>query len=567
MSGKQKHKKGPQPSQQKAGNAKPSAGFVLPRYYYWIGLAAAILFSVYIRNNFLEIPFERDEGAYTYTGKILLEGAIPFKDIGSQRLPGVFYAYAVMVWLFGYSMEAMHVGFIFINVITILIMYFLAKALFDELTALVTAIAFVLMSMIPDAYGFTTQSEHLVAITGFAGLLVLVHFFKKERWYLLIASGLLLSMAFQIKQTSMFYCVFSAIIFVYHYLGEKPMRWKPLFINGTLFFVSFLVPIAFSIFMVWYQGAWADFNIWFFEVSKVYTGVISFSDGLGLMVDAVALLFKGYEYLWLLSAIGVVLVFYTDASRYIKLFVSALYVLCYFTVVPGNHYYGHYFLQFTPAVALAIGVSVWAMIRIFQRKPVLRRWAYILPVSLFVFAVGSNLNKKKDYYFDPNFYQLLRAVYGINPFPEAKVIADKLNSVMKEDDQIAVLGTEIEMYVYTNRNSPSRFCGPGALVEFPVPQSKEWQREFMRDVEKAEPRFLIFFANKYSWMQHPKAENLLEPWFNKFANEKYFLYGTADMYSNITRWQWHPNIDMVNNPPKSDYKVYVFEKKPVTPVP
>src|SRR5437868_15314660 len=68
---------------------------------WYIGLAIILILIVVIRINFLEIPFERDEGAYVYSGKIILNGAIPYIDIGSQRLDGVFYAYAVIVAIFG----------------------------------------------------------------------------------------------------------------------------------------------------------------------------------------------------------------------------------------------------------------------------------------------------------------------------------------------------------------------------------------------------------------------------------------------------------------------------------
>ncbi len=556
-------------SQQKQPGTGTAAWFSIPAYVYLIGLAVCILFSIYIRSNFIDIPFERDEGSYTYCGKIILDGAIPFKDIGSQRLPGVFYVYAFMVWLFGYSLESMHIGFMFVNVLTIIVLWYLAKLVFDNFTALITAASFVLISMIPDVYGFTTQSEHLVALFGFTGILCLVLWFRNEKWYWLVLSGVLLSIAFQVKQTSVFYAGFCGILFLYHYFKVRPVKWKEMILKGLIFFGSFLVPVLFSLFVIWKQGAWADFHIWFFDVSKTYTSVISFSDGLDLLGSELVLIGQGYSLLWYLSLLGIGLTIYLKMDTFKKLFMIGLYIFCFITVMPGNHYYGHYFLQFTPAVALSVGVCIYGIMRVLKEKAKLWRSAGIIATLVFVFAAGNNISKMSEYYFNPNFFKVLRAVYGINPFPESKVIADKLNTVLKPEDKIVILGTEVEVYVYTNKLSVSRFAGSGALVEFPVAQYKDWQREFIRDVENAMPRFLIFYGNRYSWMQHPKAENLIEPWFNTFANQHYDLYGYADMYSNITRWAWTPNIDMVNDPPKSDFKVYIFEKRkvPVQPIP
>ena len=184
----------------------------------------------------------------------------------------------------------------------------------------------------------------------------------------------------------------------------------------------------------------------------------------------------------------------------------------------------------------------------------------IIPLLIIIFPVYLNLNNLSKYYFKPNHTQLLRDIYGLNPFPESKVIADKLNSLMNKEDKLAVFGTEIQLYVYTNKKSPSRFAGSGALLEFSCPQSNAWQKEFISDVEKAAPRFLVFFSHPISWMANPKVENLIFPWFDKFTAAKYKLIGFADMYSDITNYVWEPDLDMVNNPPKSQYRIFVFEK-------
>src|SRR5687768_6550087 len=57
----------------------------------FIGLLLLVFIVVVIRSKFLSIPYERDEGAYSYYGKLLLEGKIPYKDFYEQKLPGIFY--------------------------------------------------------------------------------------------------------------------------------------------------------------------------------------------------------------------------------------------------------------------------------------------------------------------------------------------------------------------------------------------------------------------------------------------------------------------------------------------
>ncbi len=83
--------------------------------YLLLGVILLLVYS--IRLKFLSIPFERDEGAYAYYGRQILDGKIPYKDFYEQKLPGIFYFYALIVSLFGSTIQGLHLGFIFINLI------------------------------------------------------------------------------------------------------------------------------------------------------------------------------------------------------------------------------------------------------------------------------------------------------------------------------------------------------------------------------------------------------------------------------------------------------------------
>ncbi|MBK7819009.1 MAG: hypothetical protein IPJ60_16840 [Sphingobacteriaceae bacterium] len=52
------------------------------------GLLFVLVFIVHsIRTNFAGIPFERDEGIYSYFGKLVLEGKVPYKDFYEVKFP------------------------------------------------------------------------------------------------------------------------------------------------------------------------------------------------------------------------------------------------------------------------------------------------------------------------------------------------------------------------------------------------------------------------------------------------------------------------------------------------
>ena len=528
---------------------------------YLIGLAVVLCLIAYIRSSFLNISFERDEGAYAYLGNSILNGAITFKDILSQRLDGVFYAYAFLVSIFGYSVKELHFAFLILNIGSAIMIFFLTRKMSNNVGGLAAAAFFSILSMISGASGFTIQSEHIVAFLSIAAFLALLHFLETKKMLFLIVSGILFSFAFQVKQTSFFYGLLGGILIVYKGYFDEKNSIKKIIIQVLVFSVSVLLPVAFDLFIVYKHGTWAEFNLWFFDIRKQYTATITFDQGLEYLKMVFDSIYRDYKFFWAISFMSVVVVFFTKIALWKKFMVGGLMIFGFLTVVPGYHYYGHYFLQWIPAVSICAAMFIFSTQQILQTKFSIKKGGTFIALGLIVLPMFSNLNKLSRYYFKPNHTQVLKAVYGINPFPESRVIADKLNTIMKEGDKLAMFGTEVQMYVYTNKKSPSRFVGSGALLEFDIPQAKAWQKEFIADIEKASPEYLVFFAHPISWLANPKIENLIFPWFDKFSAEKYNLIGFADMYDNNTNYVWFQDIDLVKNPPKSQYKIFVFEKK------
>lgn len=530
--------------------------------YYYVGLVCILLLIIWIRKNYLNISFERDEGAYAYLGNSILNGAITFKDVLSQRLDGVFYAYAFLISVFGYTVQDLHIAFLVLNIGSATMLFFLTRKLSNNIGGIAAAAFFSILSMISIISGFTIQSEHIIAVLSIAAFLSLLHFFETKKMYFLIFSGILFSFAFQVKQTSFFYGLLGGGILLYKDLFVEKSGIKKTILNSFIFSFSVLFPVVIDLFIVYKHGAWADFNLWFFDIRKQYTSTITFDQGLEYLKMVFGAIYRDYRFFWIISFSSVLLVFFTTIPLWKKLLVGGLMIAGFLTVVPGYHYYGHYFLQWIPAVCICAAMFVFSVYEILMIKFKVKTVATSIALSLIVLPVYSNINKLNKYYFHPNHTQVLKAVYGNNPFPESRVIADKLNSIMKEGDQMAMFGTEVQMYVYTNKKSPSRFVGSGALLEFDIPQAKEWQKEFISDIEKASPKYLVFFSHPISWMANPNVENLIFPWFDKFSAEKYNLIGFADMYDNTTNYVWAPDIDLINNPPKSQYKIFIFEKKP-----
>src|SRR5258706_52249 len=81
-------------------------------YWAWGILLVAIVFSAAIRFRLLEFPLERDEGEYAYAGQLILQGIPPYKLACNMKLPGVYFAYAGIMAVFGQTITGIHIGLI-----------------------------------------------------------------------------------------------------------------------------------------------------------------------------------------------------------------------------------------------------------------------------------------------------------------------------------------------------------------------------------------------------------------------------------------------------------------------
>src|SRR6185369_332573 len=98
-----------------AGGARPERGsqpetVKRSRAVAWILLAAGLALAFAVRVRLRDLPLERDEGEYAYAGQLILEGTPPYVEVSNMKLPGTYYAYAVLLAIFGRSPAGIHVG-------------------------------------------------------------------------------------------------------------------------------------------------------------------------------------------------------------------------------------------------------------------------------------------------------------------------------------------------------------------------------------------------------------------------------------------------------------------------
>ncbi len=521
-------------------------------------LIGLIVLIIILRFQFLQMPFERDEGAYSYYGQLVLEGKIPYIDFYDQKFPGIFYFYALIVFIFGRTVVGMHLGFILINVITVVIIFRLGEKLFDRWAGWICAAGFGILSLTPDLSGFTVQSEHAVALFASAALLTMVYAIQTENGRLWFLSGLLLGCAFMVKTSGVFFvvaggCSLSAVLYLKHRLDLRRW-WRPVLLMGS----GVLTVVALLFFLIVLQGAFNEMMYWAYRIPKNYVSKISWAEGKGYLAYHFKAITGHFAVLWLCGALGLVVLAHRSITGAHKILVWTFAVFSIATIFPGFYFYGHYWIQVLPLLSLLIGAFYFVITILLSKWIKEKTGRSAATCTLFILVLLAHVWQKQDYYFKPDYTRILRQVYGMNPFPEAMAIGEFIARQSNPQDQMIVIGSEPELYFYTQCRCPSQHAYFSALVDN-VPEHRQWQQEFIRDVEKAQPRFIVFFDHVISLLVQANTDQTIFQWGSKYLNKHYHLIGVVDTLGPLDiRYLW--GQDFVNYQVAGQFQIYIFAR-------
>ncbi len=158
-------------------------------YRAWLIVSAVVLLSLSVRFRLRDMPLERDEGEYAYAGQLMLEGIPPYKLAYNMKLPGTYAAYAVIMAIFGQTPSGIHFGVSLVNAASVILMFLLGRKLLDEITGIVAAIVFGLLTLSPASRGLAGHATHFVVLPALAGTLLLVRAVESKELILKKARG------------------------------------------------------------------------------------------------------------------------------------------------------------------------------------------------------------------------------------------------------------------------------------------------------------------------------------------------------------------------------------------
>lgn len=524
------------------------------RFLYTIAILLLLMVVVAVRVRLLNAPLERDEGEFAYLGQVFLEGTPPYLNSYSMKPPGIFGAYALGMFLFGESRSGIHLGLLIANSCSVVILYFLAKRLFDSWTALTASACFALLTLSQTVFGVFAHATHFVVLFVLAGLLALVDALDKDSLKGYFFSGILLGISYTMKQHALFLILFGAGYFLLQSALKRRLYTRSFAAGSAAFLSGIMIPLlGIGLLLAW-SGSLQKFWFWTYSYPSQLVSRMSMESGLRNFWDSFSAILGPFAPLFILAGCGLALLCKDRQARSKTWFVAGLLLFSLLSMTPGLNFSRHYFILLMPAVAMLVGVCAGLPT---ARLSAAINPLMVIPLLLFLSASGYALYKERNYLFSATPEEVSKSTYGRNPFVESLAVAEYIKQHASVDDRIAILGSEPQIYFYAQRRAATSYNQVYGLME-QHRYAADMQREMIADIENNRPRHIIMVNIPDSWSYTENSQGEIFLWARTYIDRNYRICGFIDLSDpDKTVYKW--GRDAIGNDPGA-FSMMVFER-------
>ena len=532
---------------------------LLVRHFAWWVLIVIVLISASIRYGLLDVPLERDEGEYAYAAQLLLKGIPPYQQMYNMKLPGIYAAYAGMLWIFGQTRTGIHLGLLVINAATIVLIFLLARRIIDPLAGVMAAASFAVLSIGPSTQGLFANAEHFVILPAAGGLILLVRALEDNRIWMLSLSGLLLGIGFIMKQHGAAFVAFGGAYTLIHQARRPHVNWLGSMRRCGLFAIGAMLPYGLTCLILTAAGVFENFWFWTVDYALAYVSQVTTDLAWFLFKFKTAYVIRSAPMIWMLAGLSLTALMWDKRARRQRLFITMFVLFSFVAICPGFYFRPHYFILLLPAASLLTGIGISGMANMLSSSP-----ARFLPILVGVACLSMSVDQQRFFLFQATPAEASRIAYGFNPFPESIEISRYIRAHTRDNDRIAVIGSEPQIYFYSGRQSAS-----GYVYMYPLMEAHDFavqmQKEMIQEIKSVQPEFLVYVHIETSWLDHPGSHKLLLEWFKKYQSKHYKIVGLVDLLQdnddlllNKTVYHWAPNVKW---PPSSSSWIAVLKRK------
>jgi Dolichyl-phosphate-mannose-protein mannosyltransferase len=508
-----------------SATATPARARHFNQHWTWWFMVAVLVLMATVRLRLLNFPLERDEGEYAYAGQLMLQGIPPYELAFNMKFPGTYAMYALIMALFGETPAGIHFGVTIITTLTSLMLYWLGKRMLDATAGMVAATTYAVLAANTALFGLAGHATHFEAFFATAGLCLIWKARQSARWQTACAAGIMCGLATLMKQHAAVIAAWAFGMFVWEGFLKRAIGIRS-FLNSAAFGIGAALPVALCCFTLWCAGVFHQFWFWTVDYARQYVSIVSISDIGSQFWWSVRSMASEDFLLWLPCLAGFGMIWFDDRLRQTRWWLLGFSLASILTTVPGFYFRTHYFLLTLPALGLLAGCAVSGAGELWHRKAGATRFSQ-WPAGIYVLLVTLTIIKTSDVWF-VFAAQGGHALYGAELFPEAETVSKFIHDNSKPDSQIAVLGSEPEIYFLSHRHSATGYIYAYPLME-PQPFAHKMQVEMIREIETNAPEFIVFVNQNFSWVQAPQSDTTIFKWWNDYKTN-YATVGLVEQH-------------------------------------
>jgi hypothetical protein len=484
----------------------------------WLVFATIVfLLVVAIRIRLLGIPLERDEGEYAYAGQLMLQGIPPYKLAYNMKFPGTYAAYAGIMSIFGQTISGIHLGLLLVNTATIVLIFFLGRRLIDSTAGLAAAATYAVLSVSPSVLGLEAHATHFVMLPVLGATLLLLNQSDRKAIVSLFVSGLLFGIGLLMKQPAFFFILFGAIYLVSDDIRRR-VGLKVILLRNLIFGGGAILPFGIICLLFWSAGVFDKFWFWTIDYARQYASIVPLTKVPRMFAEGITHVIGAGWALWLLAGFGLLAGLRHKTTRSSTRFLLSLLAFSGLALSSGLYFRNHYFVLALPAISLLVGTAINRLTAgVTSRTGIFR----FVPLFVLAASVSFPIFLSKTFFFEASPIEACRMLYDLNPFPDSIRIAEYVRDHTDPNDTIAVLGSEPQIYFYSNRHSATGYIYTYNLME-PQSYALQMQQEMIREITLARPKYVVSVQMTVSWLgPGPKSEVLIFRWANEYLKEHY----------------------------------------------
>lgn len=484
----------PNPASPEANSDQRNADRDAPdrRWPWFAPLLVALLLS-----PTLLYPFARDQAVFTYVGKTIAEGGMPYRDAWDLKPPGIYLAYAAFWQLSGSDafrmMTVTRVADVLLACVTGLLLVLLGRKLRNPWIGLAAAGWYAALYL-QETYWGMAQAESWSNPLVLAAALLLMDRGSGSRIPQSAAAGLLLGMVALLKPTALL----PALPFLLSGSSDKSGAQTRSAKTAAVVIACAVVPALAAFLWLKAGGAWDAYV----DIQQGFVAPYArlHAPDMWKRVENVFGYTLGWSRdHWAPIALGVVGGLWSRKTSDAPLLGKAAVALgmAWLGVCVQNKYFGYHWQPLLPFLALLAGVGTAAVLE--RLYPLIApRWAVAAPLAWAVSVAGGDIaagaqrsaGAMSATEWNTRFGPPGRGDYS---FEADREVAEWLRKHSQPDDRIQIWGFEPAIYLMADRNCATRFFfNVPVAVEF-TPQA--WRSEFLQVLNADPPEWLIVARN------------------------------------------------------------------------